>query len=63
MNAILKLKAGEMKTLMATRELAVTLLVDSRVQGESKEAAALRESLRDLERLVCRIDGLAKLPK
>lgn len=63
MNAILKLKAGEMKTLMATRELAVVLLVDNRVQGESKEAAALRESLRDLERLVCRIDGLAKLPK
>jgi hypothetical protein len=59
---ILKLTSTEQKTLDASRDLMLKLLMESRVKGECRDAAALRETLRDGEALIRRIYKLARVP-
>jgi len=59
---LLKLTSGELTRLNDARDLMLFALIDNRVQGESKEAAALRSSLRDCEQIIYRIIELSKLP-
>jgi len=59
---ILKLTSTEQKTLDASRDLMLKLLMESRVKGECRDAAALRETLRDGEALIRRIYNLARVP-
>jgi hypothetical protein len=59
---ILKLTSTEQKTLDASRDLMLKLLMDSRVKGECRDAATLRETLRDGEALIRRIYKLAAVP-
>jgi len=59
---ILKLTSTEQKTLDASRDLMLKLLMESRVKGECRDAAALRETLRDGEALIRRIYKLATVP-
>jgi hypothetical protein len=62
MKPILKLTKRELETLEAARSIMSAVIVDSRVQGESREAAALRERLRDGEQNIRRMLELAALP-
>lgn len=62
MPPILKLKQRELETLQAARSIMTGFLIDSRIKGESREAAALREKLRDGEQMIRRILELAALP-
>jgi hypothetical protein len=59
---ILKLTSSEQKTLDVSRDLMLKLLMESRVKGECRDAAALRETLRDGEALIRRIYKLAAVP-
>lgn len=59
---ILKLTSAELRTLDASRDLMLKLLLDSRVNGECRDAAALRETLRDGDALIRRIHKLAAVP-
>jgi len=59
---ILKFTPAESAELDGLRIIMVRVLTDSRVRGESREAAALREALRDGEALIRRIQKLAALP-
>lgn len=62
MKPILKLTAAEHATLNAARDVMLRVLTDNRVQGACRDAAALRETLRDGEALVRRIHKLAAVP-
>lgn len=62
MKPILKLTKRELELLEAARSLMTGVLIDSRVQGESREAAALRDRLRDGEQNIRRLLELAALP-
>lgn len=58
---ILKLTSAEQTAMNTARNLMLSVLTDSRVKGESRDAAALRETLRDGEALIRRIYKLAAL--
>jgi hypothetical protein len=58
---ILKLTKRELETLEAARSIMTGALIDSRVKGESKEAASLRDRLRDGEANIRAIMKLAAL--
>lgn len=59
---ILKLTSAEQRRLDDARDLMLKLLMESRVKGECRDAAALRETLRDGEALIRRIHKLAAVP-
>lgn len=59
---ILKLTKRELETLEAARAILSNVVIDSRVKGESREAAALRERLLDGDQQIRRILELAALP-
>ena len=55
---ILKLTSAELRTLDASRDLMLNLLLDSRVNGECRDAAALRDG----DALIRSIHKLAAVP-
>lgn len=59
---ILKLTSAEIDELNGARNIMLRVLTDSRVKGECRDAAALRETLRDGEALIRRIHKLAAVP-
>lgn len=62
MKPILKLTRRELETLEAARSIMIAVVIDNRVQGESLDAAALRERLRDGDQQIRRMLELAALP-
>ena len=59
---ILKLTSAEIDELNGARNIMLRVLTDSRVKGECRDAAALRETLRDGEAMIRRIHMLAAVP-
>lgn len=59
---ILKLTTRDIERLEAAKAVMAGALLTGRIKGDSKEAAALRETLRDGEALIRRIYQLAALP-
>lgn len=59
---LLKLSNRELNVLEQARAILSSAIVDSRVQGESREAKALRERLLDGDQQIRRIVELAALP-
>jgi len=61
MKTILKLTKRELETLEAARSIMTGALIDSRVNGESREASSLRDRLREGEANIRAITKLAAL--